>query len=488
MTLHLQSTRADAEAGEPDLRGAAASATPVATILLNITHGFQARMFLRSPIAQQLLQAGIKLVVCSPNATEEYFRTEFDHPLIELEPMPHQFSKFEQRTILLRQYVLMNPKLGDTLNHKREALKKQNPRRYRASRALNAVIGRIPLLRRSYMAAEAKMFPGREFDDLFARHRPNLIVTGTPGFNPYDIHILRAAKRNKIPSATVIMSWDNLTSKGYMNGVPDHLLVWSDLMREEAVTYHNFPEDRIHWCGAAQFDHYFGFRDHFDSDSWKREHGIPPDAGFIVYGTINPPICPHEPEIVKNIVDAMRAQRFQRPCYMWIRLHPQVVKGDYKHILQPYLDLAGDDVHVEVPPVQSEQLSWDLPPSDMNHLASLITAADMVITPCSTLSIDAACLDTPIINVLYDGAKEVDPAVSTRRFMFYTHNAKILTTGGIAVAENETQMVDAVNRYLDDRSHDHAGRQAILKQQFNVLDGQAGPRIAQTLMRLASNK
>ena len=457
-------------------------------ILFNITHGFQARMLLRSSIAETLLSRGVELVVVSQSSREAYFRQEFDHPQILLEDMPFRASRVESHLMTLRQYLLMNPALGQTLNHKNEAFRQQAPLRYWLARSGNAVLGRIPLLRRAYMSAEAGLFPGSEFDALLHRHRPDLVVTGTPGYNPADIHLLRSARRLGFPTATVMLSWDNLTSKGYMNGVPDSLLVWSDLMADEAVEYHNYPREQIHWCGAAQFDHYHGIRERLDRMAWRRAHGVPENAGLIVYGTVNPAIVPHEIEIVRSIVGAMRAHRFVRPVYLWIRLHPQVVRGVYSQSLQPYRDLAGDDVFVETPPVQSDKLAWDLPKSDAEHLAKLLAAADAVVTPNSTLSIDAACADTPILNVLFDGERPVPTALSVRRFLQYTHSAKILRTNGISVATSLDEFVPMVNDYLRTPQLHQAERAAMVRQQMNLLDGQAGLRTAELLLNLADGR
>ena len=108
-------------------------------IFFNITHGFQARMLLRSSIAETLLASGEELVVCSPSANEEYFQNEFDHPQIALEQMPEDHSSTESRMLNLRQYILMNPSLGATLNYKRETLKRERPKRYFISRMLNVL-------------------------------------------------------------------------------------------------------------------------------------------------------------------------------------------------------------------------------------------------------------------------------------------------------------------------------------------------------------
>jgi hypothetical protein len=114
----------------------------------------------------------------------------------------------------------------------------------------------------------------------------------------------------------------------------------------------------------------------------------------------------------------------------------------------------------------------------------LLSAADVAITTSSTLSIDAACVDTPIVNVFFDGLAKVDPAVSARRFTYYTHYARLLQTGGIASTRSFDEFVLAVNRYLNDPASDRSGRQAMVRQQLGSLDGQAGRRTAEALLEI----
>ena len=451
---------------------------------MNITHGFQARMLLRSRIAAELLSAGAELVVCSVNADEPYFVEEFSQPQLQLVKMPTRTGHWEARLSNWRQYLLMNPRLGGTLNHKRETLKRDFPARYYATRSLNLFLGNITWLRRLYMFAEAKLFSAREFDAVLQECKPDLVVTGTPGFNKHDVHALRSAKRLKIPSATVMLSWDNLTSKGYMNGTPDHLLVWSSLMAQEAAEYHDFPREKIYQTGAAQFDVYLAAKQSLDIPSWRRENNVPVDAFMMMYGTINPGICGHELDILKSIIDQMRKQDLPRKPFLWIRLHPQVVNGSWRRSLAPFQSLEANDVHVEVPPVTESRLDWDLPKEDSLHLKNLIAASDLVITTSSTLSIDAACADTPIVNVFFDG-REVESAYRVARFKKYTHYAKILETGGIFIADSIDQFAEAMQRYESDPSADRKGRQAIVEQQIGKLDGKAGVRTAKKLLELA---
>ena len=283
-----------------------------------------------------------------------------------------------------------------------------------------------------------------------------------------------------------MLSWDNLTSKGYMGAVPDHLLVWSDLMADEAVRYHDFPRERIHWCGAAQFDHYFGLRDRLDRAAWRRAHGVPGDAALIVYGTINPAILPHEIEYpASRSSHAMRSGRFARQAVPLDSLAPASRPRTLQSIARA------------VPPARRTRrdrrrtaacspTSWPgtCPRRTPFTWRDLLAAADVVVTPNSTLSIDAACAGTPIVNVFFDGDAKIHPAMSSKRFMSYTHYSHILETGGIAKAMTIDDFVRFVNDYVADPEVHREGREAIIRQQLNRLDGHAGKRAADALLRI----
>ncbi len=161
------------------------------------------------------------------------------------------------------------------------------------------------------------------------------------------------------------------------------------------------------------------------------------------------------------------------------------MRGYYAANVDAYRALAGPDVTVELPRVRSDKLAWDLPPEDAMHLAELLAAADVVATPGSTLVIDAACVDTPTIGLAFDGDVELAPEFKTARFLDYTHYAQLLKTGGVPIAHSVDDFVRLVDEYVADPTLDGEGRRAILRQQFNQADGQAGVRTAEALFALA---
>ena len=328
------------------------------------------------------------------------------------------------------------------------------------------------------------MYRGNEFDDLLKRHRPNLIVTGTPGVNPHDMHLLRAGRRLGIETATVMLSWEISRPRGTW-ARRRTICSWRDLMADEAMQYRQFPgaAHPLVWRPAVR--QLPGHPRAIRPDGGRREHGVPEGRPLVVYGTINPALLPHEPNILKQIIATASSSSYSKRPFFWIRLHPQVVRGYYATSLQPYRDMAGPDVFVEEPPVQSEKLPWDLPATETEHLAQLMAAADVVATPGSTLMIDAVCAGTPVINILFDGDEAVHPAMSTRRFAKYLHQEKILTTGGIAKAWDIDEFVRLVDAFIRDPELDADKRAALIRQQMHRLDGQAGVRTANELWQLA---
>ena len=177
-----------------------------ARVLFNITHGFQARMLLRTAIASELIDRGVEIVVLSPNADEPYFRQEFDRRGFHLERMPVRPSGAEKAAVNIRQYFLMNPSLGATLDFKRIQYRTNYPGRYWVTRIGNLALGRYPTVRRAYQSWEQRLFDGSEFDAVLRAYEPQLVVTGTPGFNIADAHLLRSSKWAGIPTATVVLS------------------------------------------------------------------------------------------------------------------------------------------------------------------------------------------------------------------------------------------------------------------------------------------
>jgi hypothetical protein len=458
------------------------------TLLISITHGFQARDLLRTDVYRLIRLAGVRVVIATPNYKDEYFVCEFGGPNVSFERLDTTVGRFEAVLGAFRRYVLASFKLNQTINALNERFHKSRSPRYVAVRALNAVFGRVPLLRRLWMRLEAALFPGRQYDALFRRYRPDLLVTGTPGTIPADAHLLRCARRFNVRSACIVLSWDNLTSKGHMAAVPDELIVWNRIMLREAEELHGYPPERVQVAGVSHFDVYARPSAAGSREAFCRSLGLDPARALVTLGTVTPWLFPHNAETAEILAHAVQDGRLCRPAQLVIRLHPQVMSPGtaYSENIDRFRQLAAchEHVHLDLPRVRSKSLMWDVAESDMTHLADLLRYSDVTLNAGSTLSIDSAIVDTPIVNIGFDGYHTLPAEQSVLRVYEFTHYANIVRTGGVRIARSADEMIALINEYLRDRSLDRAGRARIVEEQCYRIDGRSGQRVGALLLSM----
>ena len=90
------------------------------------------------------------------------------------------------------------------------------------------------------------------------RHAPDVVVlTALTYSRSQQLDVLKAARALGMPVAAAIMSWDHLSSKALIHVQPDQVIVWNDVQRDEAVSMHGVPADRIVATGAQCYDQWF---------------------------------------------------------------------------------------------------------------------------------------------------------------------------------------------------------------------------------------
>ena len=104
--------------------------------------------------------------------------------------------------------------------------------------------------------------------------------------------------------------------------------------------------------------------------------------------------------------------------------------------------------------------------------------SDVVVNVASTLAIEAAIFDTPVVNVSFDGETPSEWVRSARRYYRFTHYVNITRHDAVRVAETPAQLVEQVGRYLDDPSLDRDGRRQVVLEQCQFLDGRSAERVA----------
>jgi hypothetical protein len=243
----------------------------------------------------------------------------------------------------------------------------------------------------------------------------------------------------------------------------------------------------VHECGVSHFDVYQRPDEFTPRPALLAELGLPAEQPYLFYGMGPEYACPNEVDIVEELVKRVTKDAFAQPCSLVVRPHPQTIRGLYAQNpqqLERLRGLAGPRVALDLPPVLSDELDWDLPKSDMFRLASLLHGSAMCLNANSTLCLDACMLDRPVIDVAFDGWEDLPYRRSARRGLDYIHMAKLLALGGIRVARSFADLEGHINAYLNDPALDRSGRARSVSQECGTPDGRASERIADILARL----
>ena len=464
-----------------------------ATIVFSITHGFQARNLLQTDVARLLLEAGYQLLIVSPAADDAAFRDSLGLPSAARYVAAHATPGWLANLFaMVRRYALANPRLNATYNLFNEMYRTSREPQYVILRRLNRLAGRFPTLRRLWTRLEAALISGRSWEPILREADPVLLVTGTPGTEYLDALLLRCTRRLGIPSLCVVLSWDNLTSKGYMAAVPDRLVVWNERMRAEAVELHDYLPAAVDVAGVAHFDIYQHRDSHLTKEQICTRLGLEPDRPIVLFGTVSPFLFQYNHEVARLVAEAAADGRIQGNAQVVIRLHPQSASpGPYGDVHERYRGLQRrfpGTVVLDIPAVAASRLQWALPRDEMRWLASLLRHSDVLLNVASTLAIDAALAGTPVIGVAFDGAQSLPYERSIRRAYDYTHYHPIVATGGAPLAESLPELIELVNRYLLDPTLDIEGRRRIALEQAWRLDGRSGERVARAIAAFATGR
>jgi hypothetical protein len=175
-------------------------------------------------------------------------------------------------------------------------------------------------------ALDKALPPPRAIVEYLRAHDPDaLAITPLVDLGSQQIDYVRAANALHIPSALAVWSWDHLSSKALLRDYPDRVLVWNDTQRDEAITVHGVPSDRVVVTGAQCFDHWFTRRPSRSRDAFCAQVGLPVDRPLILYvatGLIAG--SPPEPPFAREWLQALRqgGDRVLAEAGVLIRPHP----------------------------------------------------------------------------------------------------------------------------------------------------------------------
>ena len=123
--------------------------------------------------------------------------------------------------------------------------------------------------------------------------------------------------------------------------------------------------------------------------------------------------------------------------------------------------------------------------SDLERMASLLRHADVMVNFATTVTLEAAIVDTPTLLVAFS---TIDPEEMQRYVVglhFRMHYKALVERELVPIAWDRAQLVSWINRYLDDPSLFRAQRAEIVRDWVQFTDGASGRRLGDVILRHA---
>ena len=458
----------------------------VKTIFIVIYRGLIGRNIFRSDIFKILKnRSDLKIILFLPPGVPEYFKQEFGGENIIFEEInPPKLSRFRKMVFM----YLLKHHLFTVTTRSAAWFGSGKPRRGLKEK-LNYIIfwpalfilSKLPFSSKMFQYLEAKLYPDTLYDEYFDKYKPDaLFVTNL--LSTTDSPFIKAAKRKAVPSICLLKSWDNLDKYG-MQAKVNKLLVQNSNLKKMALRWHGYKDNEVEIVGFSQFDIYTKKDLIMPRDEFFKKTGLDPNRKIIFFGSEGK-WSPNDESQIDVIYKAIQESKFSSPCSLIIRPY----FGDiYKDRYKPYKDRPNiyvDDSH-RIHKFWPDM--WDPTGEELVLFMNILRYSDVTINIKSTLALDAACLDKPIIAVRY-GAFINNGRDATPDLYDHLHYVDVMKTGGLNVVDNDGELLAAIDGYLKNPILHHEGRERLRNELCGPWDGLSGKRVARHVINFLEDK
>ncbi|MBV8728211.1 MAG: hypothetical protein JO336_00235, partial [Acidobacteriia bacterium] len=173
--------------------------------------------------------------------------------------------------------------------------------------------------------------------------RPDAVFSLTP-FLQNEETVVRVASLRGVPMIASILSFDNITARGWIAATFNRYLVWNRHNAAELRrAYPHVPQSDIEIVGSPQFDFYYSQDYLWEQAEWRRRLSLPQDAPVILFGGGHYFCAPHEPNFLLQLDDAIENNEISKRAVILFRCHPVDPIGRWLPILKKTRHVVRDD-------------------------------------------------------------------------------------------------------------------------------------------------
>lgn len=471
---------------------------PSKRIFISADHGLSLIYFLQSDVVSTLLDRGIEVIMLTEDALVEKIRQRFTRPGLSVEGLRVDQTKryFEQHDHSVQYWLHFLRWMGGSNRINTNAMDgHMRQMDFETSRggklvmpfikSATAVLRRSPVARKALVHYQMRFTPSI-YTDLFEKYRPNLVVASTPGWR-FDRYLLREAAKHKVPRAVAIVGWDNPSSYRLPGALMDYATCWSEIQKDELVRGSDWAPNRVNVGGIPTYDGYFRKEWQMSRDEYFALHGLDPNRKLLAYASSFVTFSPNYPNI-EALAKLVSIDSLHEPCQLLIRLHPNhfIAGSLYEQEANRVRALIKDlpHVHLVEPVPLGEGLSY-YSGEDMPEKSSMMAYADVFLTVYSTMVVETAVHNRPIVSVCIDTSGGWNTpgkfSLPLAEIAEWPTHLRFREAQAGRVAFNADQAREAINFYLENPHADESARLRFLKREVTFTDGSAGRRTGEYL-------
>jgi hypothetical protein len=478
------------------------------TVFIYANQGFAVRYILQSDIFTKL-KDHVRIVILSHNADEKSFVKQFKSENVLIKKFFHERcaqwlknKKIQKLFLEFRAFVLNGNYDTRTIDDFRKIYlaqrgwTKQDGLTGRIKgfvwESIASIFKKCRLLRKTLIWVESKFLYPRFHGAVFEKYKPSLVIVNALCGFQYNELLAREAKSYHVPVCCVVLSWDNTTGMGMPGYEPDHVISWTQKMKQELIELNDIDENKIAVGGVAHFDCYYDKQLILSKKILCEKLKLDENKKIIFYATKSPKRFPWGPELVKDVADAIDSGRIDPKSQLLVRIHPlhyRRIDGKliFQNILDQYSDLERkyNCIRLNIPSVVSEKMDFNLAQSEQILVAGILKNSDVMLNMFSTMVIEAAIFDTPSINVCIQERCKADYKKSRQDIMIdyvQTHNRRVIETNGVKTVFTMDELFNAIDAYLKAPGLDSENRDIIVKNEAGPYQGNAGEMIANQIL------
>ena len=481
------------------------------TIFIYATEGFNDRVIIKSDFLQRLKEKVDKIILFYHGAEDILYKKQFENEKIKvIKAEDNKYKEYISRNKLYRILIHLraythngkyNTFIVDWFRNIFVAQNKWTKGNGIKKRligylwqAASFIIKSSYVIRKSLIWFESKFFVTKPHKKYYKKYNPELVIVSALSGVVYNENFAREAKSFGVKVCAIMGSWDYSVGLGVPGFEPDYISAWNKEMQNDLITLNDISKKTISVNGIPYWDSRYNSKEIIAKDDFFSFYGLDPEKKIILNATHPPKRFPWGPEFVSNLVKSINNNIIHKDCQIIVRIHPAHYhdKGDdglNKKVLDKYHEIKEKNkmVILNVPNTRGTREGFSFGKEENIMMNSLLKYSDVMVTMFSTMQIEAAIFDLPVVNYALREIADADyksSRLDPESLLKMPHVKRILDTNGVKTALNFDELYLHINNYLDNPNLDSQGRKTIEKQFVGDLKGVGSKKTAEYIFSL----